>query len=244
MAMIGITQLQRALRHAMKTGDDRVRYKIQRRNIAFEAGRQRRNIGCVIMIGRQQPDSRLPAHGGNRVKYRIMHARRGGTAILRVERRDQNTIAARGFHRVQPGSNARISVAHRPVHHHAVHFRSKFFGLFAGVGSQWRTILGPDQTIGFGRFRWTGVENDSAQNRLPDDRGYLDNPLVRQKLLEIPFDRLFLRRIRRTEIDQQNADFLGRNRRMVFWQWSGFTHDLGYFPEQRQLPEPGTGCRK
>ena len=165
-------------------------------------------------------------HRGNRVEYRVMDARRGRTAILRIERRDQYAIATGRLHARQPVADARIAVAHRPVDHHAVQPSGQLFGLPARIKGQWRPILGPHQTIGVRRFCRPRVQNHPAQDRLPDDRGNLDHALVRQKLLEIAFDGLLVRRIGRAEVDQQQADFLRRDGRMIFWQWPRFTHGL------------------
>ena len=60
-----------------------------------------------------------------------------------------------------------------------------------------RTFLGP------------GIEDDAAQNGLPGNGRYLDNSSVGKELREIAFDRPRLCRIRRTQIDEKNADLTG-----------------------------------
>ena len=118
--MIGIAELERPLRHAVEAGDDRLRLEIERRQPLLEPRPQRVDIGRIVMIRRQRPDRRLPAHPPQLREGLVVRGRRRRRAILRIERRDQDALAARRLERVDPLGDRRLAVAHRMIDDHVL----------------------------------------------------------------------------------------------------------------------------
>src|SRR6202011_2015083 len=75
----------------------------------------------------------------------VAHGRGGRRGILRIERHDQDALAAARFERREPGGDRRVAVAHRPVDDDALIARrqrgGKLLGLRAGDGLERRLVL-------------------------------------------------------------------------------------------------------
>src|SRR6266700_940430 len=68
-----------------------------------------------------------------------------------------------------------------------------------------RPVLGPDARVALGGLRRPDAQDHAMQQRLPDRAWNLHHPRVRQKLRKVTAHRARGRRIRRTEVDQQDA---------------------------------------
>ena len=75
---------------------------------------QRRDIGGIVMIRRKRPHRRLPAQAAQMAEGLVVRRRRRRRAILRIERRDQDPLAALALQRVDP---SRRSPAGRSASH-------------------------------------------------------------------------------------------------------------------------------
>ena len=199
----------------------------------------RLDIGRIVMERRHRPDRRLPAHAAHGVGHPVDHGRRGRGAVLRVEREHQNPLAAGVLQLDHLFGDRRQAVAHRPS---PTSTRSRAgstaccrrLRLAAGVAAQRRfvAVLEPDLGIRLRRLFRTGVEDDAPQDRLPDQRRQLDHPAVGEEFLQIAADRLRIGRLRRAQVDQEDADLAGGDRRMVLRQT-----DRGTGIRHRTLPD-------
>ena len=192
------------------------RGKVQLPQSLFDAALQGADISGVIVIRRQRAQRRLPAHGRERAIGLIHH--RGGrrSAILRIERCHQNAFAAIRLHCAEDIRDRRRAVTHRPAH---IDLRAEpprqLFGLTFGKMGQRRSFRHPHLAIGLRRFLGPRLQDDPAQDRLPQKRRDFDDPSVGQEFAQIALDRLWLGRLRRAEIDEQKADAGGGNRRVI-----------------------------
>src|SRR3546814_17012902 len=86
MAMIGIAEVERALRHPVEARDDRLRHEIELPQRGLDRRGECVDIGGVVVIGRQRAHRRLPAQArksggeGKRVAVRVDL---GGGCILK-----------------------------------------------------------------------------------------------------------------------------------------------------------------
>ena len=208
--------MQRSFGHAMKAGDDGIGFEIEPGQRVAQRRGQRRNIARVVMIGRQYPERWLPAHIVQRTRRLVDDRRSGRPRILRVKRCQQDAVASICLHRLQQPRHRRFAIAHgkanidlpaQPLLQRAC--------LHRGVDRERRTFRHPDLRIIRRRFRWPDIQDDCAQNRLPQDRRYLDHTAIRKKLLQIPAHRRGGRRVRCAEIDQQHAGARGAYDRVV-----------------------------
>ena len=120
---------------------------------------QRADIGRIVVIGRQRAQRRLPAHRRQRGERRVVGGRGRRRAILRVERREQDALAARILQRPQPLADRRPAVAHRMIDHaRSARTRSCSASACArGDRGERRAVLGPHLRIGMRRLLRPGV---------------------------------------------------------------------------------------
>src|SRR6185436_5309276 len=78
--------------------------------------------------------------------------------------------------------------------------------LAGGDRRQRRAFGGPDLAVGAGRLARPAVEDDPAQDRLPDQPRDFDDARIGKELLQIALYRRRLGHVRRAEVDQQHAD--------------------------------------
>ena len=105
----------------------------------------------------------------------VHHAGRGRAAILRIHGREQNALAASGHQFVQLAGHGGIAIAHRPFDLHALaQPLGQLFRLLRRDGSERRASFGPHFGIGGGAFARADIEDDAAQDHLPDDLRDLD----------------------------------------------------------------------
>jgi len=200
--MIGIAKLERAARHAVEAGDDRLRRKIERGKMMFHVGLQRIDIGRVVVIGRQCAQRRLPAHPGQRKEGGVVRGRGRRRAILRIERREQDAVASRRLQCAQPVRNGRPAVSHRMVDDHVRAERAfERCRLAARDGGKRRSILPPDLPIGVRRHLRSAGQHEGVQDRLPDEARQLHDARVGQELTQIAAHRRRIGRIGRAEVD-------------------------------------------
>jgi hypothetical protein len=157
-----------------------------------------------------------------------MDARRRGGGILRIKRQDQDSRAAMLLDGHDSLRDVRLAIAHRPSDEECFARRvllfmikapcpdpsRELFGLRPGYRLQ-RTLarlLVPNRGIVLGDPARAPDQNDKVQDRPPENPWRLDNPPVRQKLLEKLAHRPETGGIRRAKVDEQNADPSVRNR--------------------------------
>jgi hypothetical protein len=199
-----------------KLSEDRLGLEVERSEPALEVRGERGDIGRVVVIRRQGPHRRLPAQAAKVGEGLVVRRRRRRRAILRVERRDQDALAALGLERVDLLGDGRAAVAHRMVDDHIVApgagERSRLAG---GDRGERRALVGPHLAVGVGRFPRPGAKDQAAKDRLPDQLRDLDHARIGQELLEVEPDRARLRRVGRAEVDQKHADLRRGDRRVV-----------------------------
>ncbi len=215
VAVIGIALLEIALRHPVIGGKDQLRLEVERGDAFGQRLCQRVDIGRLIVIGGKHPNRRLPAHLAERSRYAVDNRCRRRRAILRIERRDQNTVAAFRLQLPQPVADRWLAVAHRPIDGDArigeAHQMVELLRLRPRDCPERRfpEFVVPDLLIGLaGGFR-PARQDEEMQDRQPDRARNLDHPWVGQELLEVALHRFEVGGVRGSEIDQKHTDAAG-----------------------------------
>src|SRR6476620_3936954 len=136
---VRIALLDIALGQSMIGSEDRLRLPVEPGKMRCDRVGQRRDINGIGGIDRYRAQRRLTAHRLQHIENLVVHARRGRSRILRVEREHEQAVAALRANRLDTRGDARIAVAHRPVDYDiCAHLegRRNFFALRAGDGAQ------------------------------------------------------------------------------------------------------------
>ena len=176
---------------------------------------ERSDIDGIVGIGRHSADRGLIAHCLQRLEGLVVHRRRGRGRILRIERKDEQAIAALCLQCLDARGDARFAVAHRPVDHE-IGARGKRRGdllaLRAGNGTQRGLVklLVPYRAILGAASRRPDGQHDTIKDQPPQHSVRLDDPAVGQKLLEVAAHGPIVGAVRRAEIDEEHAYLAGR----------------------------------
>ena len=228
LAVIGVALAgQIALRHAMIGRDDHVRGPVQRFEMAFDRLRQRVDIGGVIAVGGHGPHGGLPVGLLQEGKALIVARCRGRAGVVRIDRRHYDLLAAQILQLLQHVGGAGGAVAHARAENHVLGL-----GVDAGLHGldlipedqaqrAVATLVVPDFGVERRRLPGAGVEDDPAQQRLPQPGWVVDDPLVRQELREIALQARGVGRVRCAEVHQNDPDFRGFDRGVVGGQGHG-----------------------
>ena len=199
----------------MKRRNDDVGRERQRLKLGLERGRQDLDVIRILEIGRQDSDRRLPALPHQVPVNLVAHRRRGRRRILRIERHDQDTIAAPGGQNFEPRLDRWIGVAHRPVDDDMFAERfedaGELFGLRARDRLERRFVLVvvPDFLV-VARFApRADRQNETVEKEFPEQRVIFDDAPVAEELLKIAAHRGRRRRVGSAEIDEEHADAAG-----------------------------------
>ena len=115
MTIIGIAFVEIGLRNAVIGGEHHLGLEIEGGEPRPHRVRERFDIDRVVVIGRGDPQRGLPAHGFQRIEDLVADGRGRSRGILRIERHDENAVAALRLQRLEPLGDRRLPVAHRPV---------------------------------------------------------------------------------------------------------------------------------
>ena len=202
-----------------------------------EVGRERIDVERIVVIRRQRPQRRLPAHPRQRAEHRIVRRRRRRRAILRIERRGEDARAAFVDHLLERGGNAGMAVAHRIMN--------------ADIRQPRRAAPRPGdgQSRAAASLRWSRsgcrprrISSGRVRRMMPCRIGFhakrmdFDHAPVAQELGEIAADRALLGRVGRAEVDQQHADLRLGNRGMIARAVMRAVRSNG--SERIRLPDP------
>ena len=205
----------------MKGGQDDVGPERQPRELGLQRARHRLDIDRIVEIGRHDPQRRLPAHLHEDPKDLVARGRGRRRAVLRIERHQQDALAALGRHRVEPRGDRRIAVAHRPVDDDMPAERlqngGKLLRLRPRDGLERRLVLFavPDLVVVAAFAARPKPQDVAVEHQLPQQAVLLDHPLVGQKLAQIPPHRGGVGRVGRSQIGQEHADSASRDRGMI-----------------------------
>ncbi len=176
----------------------------------------------MVVIGRRRADRRLPLHPHQRAEGVVAGGRRGGAGVLRVERQEQDALAALALQPPDRRVRRGVAVAHAEIDHHArpvpgLEPLAQLLGLVPGDGQERALVqlLVPDPPVGGARGERPLRQHHELQDRLPDERRVVDHPLVREELGEIAAHRPVVGAVGRAEIDHQHAHLRRRDRRVV-----------------------------
>ena len=191
----------------------------------------RLDIDGLIEIGRRHPDRRLPPHHRERFKRLIADGGDGRGGVLRVERHNQDTIAARASHRLETRGDRWIAVAHGPIDQNARVAGEAFAKLTGlrpcdGLEDRFVAFLVPDFVVVAPFAAGADGQDDQVKNEPPFDAVLLDHAAVGEKFLQIAAHRPVVGGVGRTEIDQQHADMTRRYLRMSQRKLRGVCHRL------------------
>ena len=175
----------------------------------------------------------LPAHGLQRIIGGIERGRRRARAILRIERKQQNPVAARRFQRLDAFAKRRKPIAHAPIDDDFRHVAQRdcgFLGLCTGDRLERQLVAFPVPylCIGMTAARRTYSQDDAIQDHPPQRTIGFDDPSVRQELLEIAAHGPVIGRFRRPEIDQQYADLADDDGRVTLRPVPGIGFGPGF----------------
>ena len=222
VALVGVALGQVALGHAVVAGDERVGAAVEAGVGGLDRAGQRLDVERVVVVGRHGADRRLPAQGHQRAEGLVVGGGGGGGGILRVEREEEQALAAGlaepGDHRGGRG----VAVAHGEVDADAVaeavgeagrHRR----GLVAGDDPE-RAVVGlgvPDPAVvGAGGER-APAEDDEMQQRLPLPGRVVDDAAIGQELAEVAAHRPVVGGVGGAEVGEDDADAGRRHRRVA-----------------------------
>ncbi len=187
---------------------------------------QRVDIGRIVVVGRNGANGRLPAHFFQCIE-RLVHGRcRGGSGILRVERKQHDTLTAFSHHAVENLSGRRQAIAHGPVDNNTVIIgkgRGNCLGLVAGDGFEGTFVefLVPDLFIGMATALGPLGQDDAIENEPPKDAIGFDNAGIGQEFLQVAPHRPIRCGLGGAEVDEQNTDLAGLDGRMISGQLNG-----------------------
>src|SRR5262249_17988299 len=158
-------------------------------------------------------------------------------AVLRIERDDEDALAALHDESAEFRCDRGMAIAHRPVDHEMGAQRleraGELFGLRAGDGLEWGFVFFviPDLGVVARLPTRPDGQDDAGENELPQRPLILDHPRIGKKFLEIAAHGGRIGGLRGAEIDQQHADLggcggrtIGRGGRTLdggCWRWRG-----------------------
>src|SRR5690606_4983973 len=195
-----------ALGHAMKAQNQRFGFKLERIELRAKVLSQRPDIGGIVIVGRQRAQRGLPAHRPKCVGRAVYDGGGRGSAILRIKRSNQNTVASGPHQRLQLGGDGRVAIAHCIPH--ADRFPQtglELLGLVCRNDRERRASVSPDLRIRVRRAFRSSPQHDTAQDRLPGDSRDLHHAPVRKELAKIALHCARARLVGRAEVDQQYA---------------------------------------
>ena len=152
--------------------------------------RERPDIDGIGGIGRHGADRRLAAHRLQRIEGLVVHARGGRGGILRVEREEQQAIAALRLKRLNARGDRRAAVAHRPIDDQLRAPRERRRNLLAlrRVIVRKRRLVQrfvPDGAVFLAAFGWPDRQHDKIEDQPPQRPVGLDDAAVGEELLEV-----------------------------------------------------------
>ena len=190
--MIGIALEQVFLRHAVEGDEDHLRLEGELRQFLLHRGDQGIDIDRIVMIGRRDAHARLPAHVHQRPEGLIAGGGRGRSGILRVERHQENAVAALVEQGLDALAHLRLAVAHGPIDRDLVardglQVLGDLLGLVAGDGLE-RALVAlvvPDRRVIAALGAGALGEDDEVEDRPPQEARSLDDAPVGEKLLQV-----------------------------------------------------------
>jgi hypothetical protein len=135
---------------------------------------------------------------------------------LRIEREQQDAVAALRLQPLNRRSDGGLAVAHGPVDLDTVspsHGRGDLVGLGPGDGLQRRFVefAVPDALVGMAAALRPAGEHDAVEDEPPHHGIDLDHPAIGQKFLEVAPHRPVGRTLRRAQVDEQHPDLAEGN---------------------------------
>ena len=170
---------------------------------------------------RRDAQGRLPAHRHEVREGLVADRRCRRRRILRIERHEEDAVAARLGERVDAGPDRGIPVAHGEVDDDPVGQRrersGELFRLGTGDDEEGRGagLVIPDRLVLRAALAGARGQDDEVEDRPPDRPRHLDDATVRQEFLEVAPHRPIGRRVGRAEVDEEHADLAGSGDGMV-----------------------------
>ena len=185
---------------------------------------QRVDVDGIVVVGRRHPHRRLPAQAHQRAEGLVARRGRGGGGVLRIERHDQQALAALALQMLDPGGGGRIGVAHGPVHDDALirQQRGQLLGLRARDGLE-RPLVAlpvPDLVVVLALAAGADAQDDQVEDRPPLPARHLDDAPVGEELLEVAAHRPIVGAVGRAEVQEQHADAAALDGRVAVRQAS------------------------
>ena len=220
--MVGIALEQVFLRHAVEGDEDDLRLEGELRQLLLHGGDERVDIDRIVVVGRRDAHARLPAHVHERAEGLIAGGGRGGGRVLRVERHQENAVAALIEQGLDALAHLRLAVAHGPIDSDPVagdglQVLGDLLGLVAGDGLERAlvTLVVPDRRVIAALGAGALGEDDEVEDRPPDEARGLDDAPVGEELLQVAAHRPVAGALRRSQVHQKHADPPGPRRRVV-----------------------------
>ena len=163
----------------------------------------------VIIVGEPQLWHDAPA---GELRGDVIEHRTGGHArVLRIERKNDESLHAPGAQRLQPVGNGRLAVTHADLHGHtAVDLPGKRplqrICQSARVHDERRALRHPDLAIEPGAAPRSHTQDHTVQHRQPKRTGQLDEPRIREHFRQKAPHPTRCRFAWAAEIHEQNAD--------------------------------------
>ena len=113
---------------------------------------------------------------------------------------------ALGVQAIQCGADRELTVSHGDLHPHAGKALAEEARLLTGVMHEGRALLQPDAAVLAGHLAGAHPQDDSFEDRLPQERVHLDDAPVGEELAEEGADRSGLGGTRGSKVDQDEGD--------------------------------------
>src|SRR5260221_524751 len=169
----------------------------------------------ALSLRRRDAHRGLMAHPREGAKHFVARGRRRRRAVLRIERDDEDALAALCDELAELGRNRRIAVTHGPLDHEVLAERleraRELDGLRASDGLERRFVafVVPDPGVVGRLFPWPDRQDHAVWHDLAEQGLILDLPPIAEKFLEIAPHGGGIGGLGRAEIDQQHADLAG-----------------------------------
>ena len=219
LAVVGVAGVEVALRHAVEGCEDGLRLEVEPGEVRADRGGHGVDIDGIVVVGRRHPHGRLPAQPHERAEGLVAGRRRGGRGVLRIERHQQQAVAAPLLQRLDARGGGGVGVAHRPVDDDPLVAEPgrELLCLRARDGLE-RALVElrvPDLGVVLALAAGADGQDDQVEDRPPLPARQLDHALVGEELLEIAPHRPVAGGVGRAEVEQEDADAAALDRRMA-----------------------------
>ena len=183
--------------------------------VVADARGQRRDIAFGIVIVVDETELGHPSATPERARDGLEHGADRGAGILRIHRQDHDAAHVIGVQLVERRADRGFAVRHRQLDVHRAgqsrrELRRERLGDVLRMQKQRRSLVRPDFCVRLRRAGRAESEYDAVQDEPPEQPWKLDDPRIGKEFRQVAAHGGRRRRIRCTEIDEQDAERFGQ----------------------------------